>query len=270
MRSGLRGVTWWLARPLAVACALALPAASAEAQAQAPASADEALWHLYRAAVEDAAVVEPDEVRPLRPLFEAGASAATVVTWTSWPGYRKGERLTLPDDVWAVALPELQEAVSRFPSGMDEAAFRLRLEQLYGLPPRVGKSRFAFLSVTRAQADKCEVFRPTADPDTSRAWPGAGERGLGGVTAFPLRVPSAHVLWMASKMLGSYTAHDPACIGYPWTRLGYTYDWKPAAAEGGTPRALEHGLSEYVIRSGATVSVLDVQLTPDFFRAYAR
>jgi hypothetical protein len=35
--------------------------------------------------------------------------------------------------------------------------------------------------------------------------------------------------------------------GYPWTRLGYTYDWHPD-----TP---ETGLSEYVIPQGSTVEV---------------
>ncbi len=41
--------------------------------------------------------------------------------------------------------------------------------------------------------------------------------------------------------------------GYPWTRLGYTYDW-------GNPGS-EVGLSEFVIQGGATVQVAQVYST---------
>jgi hypothetical protein len=38
--------------------------------------------------------------------------------------------------------------------------------------------------------------------------------------------------------------------GYPWTHLGYTYNWRP-----GEDR---YGTSEYVIRQGATAWVQEV------------
>ncbi|MBU6351343.1 MAG: hypothetical protein KGS73_14490 [Chloroflexi bacterium] len=34
---------------------------------------------------------------------------------------------------------------------------------------------------------------------------------------------------------------------YPWTRLGYTYDWSNSASE--------VGLSEFVVAAGSTVAV---------------
>jgi hypothetical protein len=37
--------------------------------------------------------------------------------------------------------------------------------------------------------------------------------------------------------------------GYPWTHLGYTYNW--------TPGADRYGASEYVIRGGATATIVD-------------
>jgi hypothetical protein len=59
---------------------------------------------------------------------------------------------------------------------------------------------------------------------------------------------------MAQQLLGSYIV-TPSLLdrrgnGYPWTRLGYTYNWRP-----GTDK---YGASEYVVRKGATVNVLDV------------
>ena len=48
--------------------------------------------------------------------------------------------------------------------------------------------------------------------------------------------------WFDDNIIGSY--FDSA---YPWTRLGYTYDW----ANNGT----EYGLSEFLIFSGAEVTI---------------
>ena len=49
--------------------------------------------------------------------------------------------------------------------------------------------------------------------------------------------------WYDSNILWSYFNETK----YPWTRLGYTYDW----ADNGR----EYGLSEFIIFSGASVSV---------------
>ena len=43
---------------------------------------------------------------------------------------------------------------------------------------------------------------------------------------------------------------------YPWTRLGYTYDW----ADNGT----EYGLTEFIVNSGAEVEVEFTQNMDEF------
>jgi hypothetical protein len=65
-------------------------------------------------------------------------------------------------------------------------------------------------------------------------------------------VADAHVQWLANQMLSSYVISESSLIpvGYPWTRLGYTYNWRPGADK--------YGASEYVIRKGATVKVTDI------------
>ena len=46
--------------------------------------------------------------------------------------------------------------------------------------------------------------------------------------------------------------------GYPWTRLGYTYDWAPDASE--------RGASEFVIPAETTVQVASFTTTDEYCR----
>jgi hypothetical protein len=80
------------------------------------------------------------------------------------------------------------------------------------------------------------MFRPSPDPeiDDQRA-----------EVTFPPTVDKDHREWIDRLMETSYTPD-----GYPWTRLGYTYDWGSADDE--------IGLSEYVIREGAEVIVSSI------------
>ena len=45
--------------------------------------------------------------------------------------------------------------------------------------------------------------------------------------------------------------------GYPWTQLGYTYDWAPGAES-------EVGESEFVVRAGSEVIVESVTSQADY------
>lgn len=254
---------FWLrnSTALIIAALLMIGSLGSSAWAQDALGAEKALWTRYQAALADAAVVEPSEIHELRPLFDANTQNTKVVAWNNWAGYRKGEWNTLGVDVWVVALSELQDAARKFPPDMDEAALRLRLCQLYGLPPQVSYDRFVVMSVNRGLTKRCDIFRPTADPDVTKIWPGASATDFRGVTAFPDCVPPVHALWMASQSLSSYQiTPTPGVMGFPWTRLGYTYDWMPGAPE--------YGLSEYVVRRGATVEVTDIQPTSEFFKTY--
>jgi hypothetical protein len=56
---------------------------------------------------------------------------------------------------------------------------------------------------------------------------------------------------MAKQMLSSYIVAQPVLAdGYPWTRMGYTYNWKPGADR--------YGASEYVLRKNAVVTINQV------------
>ncbi len=195
------------------------------------------LAELYRAAVEDASTPEADEIDDAlvainddnADLVRDDEGRVLMVTWTSYDGYDAlvGQPTTLGVEVWTSVAPQMQE-FCRLHSDLDEAALVLRLEQLLGLPAGGGKDRVVELWVPPAA-----MFRPAPDPEIDDSVAGL---------EFPADVSDAHRAWIENLRASSYG--DP---GYPWTQLGYTYDW---AADSG-----EVGLSEFVVSKGSEVIV---------------
>ena len=225
---------------------------------------DEQLARAYECAVKDAEVVEPSELStdltaivPHNDALvwegEPGTSRVLMVTWTSWTGYDDlvGKMVLVDDlkssvetsrDTWVTAAPELQAFCDR--QHLDSAGMTLRVEQLLGLPPHDGKTRFVAFWV-----EPDDLFRPSADPAVSDH---EAELDFPASTRF-VTVSDAHVAWFNALRASSYGAD-----GYPWTRLGYTYDW-------GNPFC-KRGLSEFVIRTGANVEVQSVTLNEAFWK----
>jgi hypothetical protein len=118
---------------------------------------------------------------------------------------------------------------------------------LLGLHPGSKFDNFVVMTVTEGQ-----IFRPTANPDPKTPLPCSEPTPVNCGEAFPDGVSDAHLHWIANKMLSSYVISESSQIpdGYPWTRLGYTYDWKPGANK--------YGASEYVILPGSKLNVTDI------------
>jgi hypothetical protein len=87
-----------------------------------------------------------------------------------------------------------------------------------------------------------DLYRPSADPD-----PADCEAELDFDTSPETTVSESYMDWFHTNESASYILTRN---GYPWTRLGYTYDWCAGANE--------VGLSEFVIRPGATVTIVGV------------
>lgn len=225
-----------------------LPPAPAPETPAPPAPAPAA--RTYAEAVADAAKAEASEiVTTLVPLVDGtpglvwkvatGPKKLLFVTWTSWNGYdgKEGQLVPLGRETWVTIAPQLQDFCKGLTHGAALSAEQVvRLEQLLGLPAGGGKNRFV-----EVWADPADVFRPCPDPETTDR-----ECGLD----FPspssrVTVSPEHVAWFKEKNATSYGDK-----GYPWTRLGYTFDW-------GNPTS-EVGLSELVIRQGAQVEVKSV------------
>lgn len=198
---------------------------------------------LYDRSIMRSAVFEEANVRPLAPLAYPVA-ALTYTTYPDWAAGSVGRAVTLARETWITVEPEVREICRAFPKD----ALVPRLNQLLGLKPAtetdLAKRRFVRLRIDGPQKTgptAAGVFRPCADPD-----PIATSCG-NTVTGSP-----EYVAWFANWMVGAHqVSPDMAKTGYPWTRLGYTYNWDPAAAN-------IRGAQEYVVPKDTTVTVVEV------------
>jgi hypothetical protein len=205
-----------------------------------PPPTEPTLAELYQAAIEDAKDAEPSEIVDTLTAIDTTSldlirdmnGRVLMVTWTSYDGYDAivGQETTLGVDVWVTPGREGQAFCRE--TGLSGAALATRLQQVLGLPPTDDSDRMVELWVPEDA-----MFRPSPDPEITDT-----------VSAldYPAGTPQAHIDWIEALKAESYGAD-----GYPWTRLGYTYDWSPDAAS-------EVGLSEYVIKQGAAVVVESV------------
>jgi hypothetical protein len=177
-----------------------------------------------------------------------------VVTWTSedesfhkgdeGDSLRRGHSFKTDKDVWVTVVPQLQTVCRKIRPECN-GFLRLRLKQLLGLPPydQYGqKTQFVEFWVSPS-----DLFRPCHDPAITD-------------TVCSLKSPMNvdrdrrnYTKWLDKTAEDSYRL-----FGYPWTQLGYTYDW-------GNPRR-EIGLSEFVIEKGATVEVQSVKTIDSYLR----
>jgi len=165
-------------------------------------------------------------------------------------------------DSWVTVAPELKDYFGYI---MPEP---LRIAQLLGLPPGDADRKAYMLEMYVSPQD---LFRPCPDPEITDC-----QCALD----FPLDLfwvfdPTALIyadqnavntfvdyqLWFENRTDFIYTAEYP----YPWTRLGYTYDW-------GNPRN-PVGLSEFVVHGnqadgeGIAVKINRVLTTQEYFEA---
>ncbi|WP_094226752.1 hypothetical protein [Methanolobus psychrotolerans] len=202
---------------------------------------------MYRTAIKDAIVAEEDEIyTELSPIIESntelqwmeesGDKYVLVVTWTKYPeSYTVNSNVsTWWGDTWVMVIPELKDFVEQ--NDIQDDDLTLRLEQLIGLPYEDGNEYFVEMWV---RPD--DLFRPSPDPEITDTQ---------SQLEFYENVSQEHAEWFNSL---KNTTYDQ----YPWSRLGYTYDW-------GDPDS-DVGLSEYVIRNNSTVIVSSVSSTVDYF-----
>ena len=157
----------------------------------------------------------------------------------------KGTR-AFSSDVWV----SFSDQVYGFCSQFRRQDLPLRMQQLLGLPPQleppVDSWKFLVLRITSPD----QLFRPCADPNPSTPGPCT--------ESFPSSASVEHQAWIANQAFFAWQQYDgsPSNGGYPWTRLGYTYNWNPEASIVGT--------SEFVIPGGTQVEVCGVVPAAEF------
>jgi hypothetical protein len=194
------------------------------------------LWRAYNAAVEHVGVWRNEDVRKLKPLKVAADGTVEVATSTPYD-----VPSPLVRDTWVTIVPELLTICRHFTGNV-----ALQVREVLGLPPDLEEIR----DIVVMKVQPTDIFRPTPDPTPWTLCPCGNPAGnecnfdpqLQCGNRFPKDVAPSHVQWIADTTLS--VRQLPR--GYPWTHLGYTYNWRPGADP--------YGASEYIVRKGAEIS----------------
>jgi hypothetical protein len=196
----------------------------------------------YQEAIVDAMVAEESEIcstliaiRPDNHYLSWSNGYVLVCTWTGYASsFHPGDTLSLSwGDTWVTAVPELKDWQKKHRNPKTDAV--LRTKQLLGLPANANKTTFVEMWVKPA-----DLFRPAYDNEID-------DRTCG--LSFPANATQEYIDWFDNNIIASY--YPPRSpVTFPWTRLGYTYDW-------GNPKS-EIGLSEFVIKKSSRVIVKSV------------
>lgn len=118
------------------------------------------------------------------------------------------------------------------------------MKQLIGLPPFSEYNFFVEFWVKPS-----DLFRPCPDAEIND-----NHCEL----CFPNNADSLHIEWINDTRISSYYNCE-LYDNYPWTQLGYTYDWNPENKS-------HFGLSEFVIKQNSTIFINAIYTTQEYFK----
>lgn len=245
---------------------VALLALLAAGQARAEQSIPSSTWQAYASAISDSAMSRPGEVvndlvvaSPANPLTEWTTIDGEQYMLVSHIGYRAmstvgpGESFTVSSFTFATVPGEVERECERDRCHrMTESELDMRLKQLIGLPPDAD-----FGVLTRVWVRAADLFRPCTQVDAmvptcpqlvANTMQGDVDRAgfLVDQGMYSWRLPRRGSAVQVSCAQDYRNETGGNCYGYPWTRLGYTYDWKPGAKD-------DRGVTEFVIAPGSEV-----------------
>jgi hypothetical protein len=186
--------------------------------------AREALNAVYQRSIAAAAVKRPDYVRTLQPI-DASQPEVMVAHLQPYPTLDPSRFL------W-VAPPGQLQALCR---GRSDPL--LALEEALGLPPDANSNYRVFTF----DVPPGDMFRPCASSPAINTTTCSVDVSAQGT---PADAAAEH--FVLKQMMDSYRIGFSS-PGYPFTAMGWTYDWDPRSAT-------HQGASEYVVRPGAVVS----------------
>lgn len=214
-------------------------------------SEDPPMEELYRLAVRDSLLAGEAEVKPLVEITadsedviwnEAGDKALMMVLHKYPDSYPAGEDVTLSwGETWVTSAGEFLNWYKANSEGVED--WTLRLEQLLGIPANSGKGY-----VTAIWVDPADMTRPAYSTDITAQVS----------NTFSTSDPESedYQTWFEENVESSYFSGSD----YPWTRLGYTYDW--------ADNQQDYGLTEFLVAQGAQATV-ELTLTVDEFISWA-
>lgn len=142
--------------------------------------------------------------------------------------------------MWITTSPELNRRIRKeAPSDVN-----LRLKQLLGLPPTSEYSYFVEFWVKPA-----DLFRPCPDNEVDDKTCSL---------CFPEEVTTEHKAWINENRISRYYPCE-LYSKYPWSQLGYTYDWSAS-------NPTHVGLSEFVIQTNKNIKVNAIYTTEEYLK----
>lgn len=241
----------------------------------------------YQDAIEDALVIEPWEIKrdlvAITPwnehLERRGDGFIKVVTFlpewvvrdvyraklTSLIGFSFAQRhvqhVTLAVDAWVTTVPELRN-FCQAKKWKNETQLLVRVKQLLGLSLRSENKYVAELWV-----DPAHLVRPCIDNEVidSQCVPDVVAHMGKNVKPDLKGGDPAWQRWFEQTKRANYESPSPE-KRFPWTRLGYSYDW------GRIKKSFEEipaGLSEFVVPKGITVDVAGIYSLKTYCNAAA-
>jgi hypothetical protein len=216
-------------------------------------------WAAYEKAVESARLMR--QTIASKPLLNVAPEKP--VDLVAWMRKDQADRLKTPSggwietaqsEMWVTLEPHLQQLCQAFvrDRGPDERKLTARLEQRLGLAPASNKAIFVRIRLDKPGADT--MFRPCSDPAVDSANCAAGPP--------PADAPNNYAPWFYQQYYGSYGRS--LMSEFPWTARGYTFDW--AAAPNNKKSFERVGESEFVIRKGAAIWIVEVMPTAQYCR----
>jgi hypothetical protein len=205
----------------------------------------------YREALEDAAKPELDEILdnltvidPSNPNLKWDQQERVLVAnFATENKFKPGK--PIPKEIWVTVVPELKEFCTKYKNALAEIhngqlnedqlneSVILRLKQVLGLPPNSDYTHIAEIWVEPEY-----LKRPSLDPEINDSTVQPIPHPIQDPLPFSEGANLAYQSWFKTMLDKRSTSL------YPWTGLGYTYDWGIYPKTG---LQTDAGLSEFVI-----------------------
>jgi hypothetical protein len=192
----------------------------------------ERLEDAYTRSIPEAAVKTPNSVRTLTPIDMTKPEIVVA-------HLQSGSTIDPARYIW-ISLPDELRTFCK-----DKQNRVLALEMALGLPPDPTYDKLFTFKISPA-----DLFRPCASSPLTTT------------TSCSVDVPrdpsadSKSEHFVLKQMMDSYRIGFPS-VGYPFTAMGWSYDWDPDSAT-------HQGVSEYVTKPGAAIADV-ASTTPDAF-----
>lgn len=201
---------------------------------------------LYTSAVNDAAVATNNEIYDLVTLtkndknviWNDDYSKVLLMTFHHYPtSYVEGSTVTINWESWNTSVGEFKNLYASDFINVENK--ELRLKQILGMP---SSNTNTYISAMWVDPSLC--YRPARVSDATK-------------NDMQITLNSSETddfkTWFNNNYMSSYLT---GWTQYPWTGLGYTYDWGDSAKE--------YGLSEFLITKGSEVEVYFTKTIDEF------